>query len=110
MIMMFFQFFVWGVWYTSIAVYMAEGMGDLTHWPFTVNPIPAMAAPLFLGLVADRYFSTEKVLGVSHILGGPGGGRGRGGRVVCGGAVVCLQGREAPEATHRGAGGAEGQA
>ena len=70
-IMMFLQFFVWGAWYTSIAVYMtAEGMGGLTHWPFTVNPIAAIAAPFFLGLVADRYFSTEKVLGVLHILGG----------------------------------------
>ncbi len=70
-IMMFLQFFIWGAWYTSIAVYMtAEGMGDLTHWPFTVNPIAAIVAPFFLGLVADRYFSTEKVLGVLHILGG----------------------------------------
>jgi nucleoside transporter len=69
--MMFLQFFIWGAWYTSIAVYMtAEGMGDLTHWPFTVNPIAAIVAPFFLGLVADRYFSTEKVLGVLHILGG----------------------------------------
>lgn len=68
--MMFLQFFVWGAWYTSIAVYMtAGGMGDLTHWPFTVNPIAAIAAPFFLGLVADRYFSTEKVLGVLHVLG-----------------------------------------
>jgi nucleoside transporter len=69
--MMFLQFFVWGAWYTSIAVYMtAEGMGQLTHWPYTVNPIAAIAAPFFLGLVADRYFSTEKVLGVLHLLGG----------------------------------------
>jgi nucleoside transporter len=69
--MMFLQFFVWGAWYTSIAVYMtAEDMGHLTHWPFTVNPIAAIAAPFFLGLVADRYFSTEKVLGVLHLLGG----------------------------------------
>ncbi len=70
-VMMFLQFFVWGAWYTSIAVYMtAEGMGSLTHWPYTVNPIAAIAAPFFLGLVADRYFSTEKVLGVLHLLGG----------------------------------------
>jgi nucleoside transporter len=69
--MMFLQFFVWGAWYTSIAVYMtAGGMGHLTHWPFTVNPIAAIAAPFFLGLIADRYFSTEKVLGVLHLLGG----------------------------------------
>jgi nucleoside transporter len=70
-IMMFLQFFVWGAWYTSIAVYMTtEGMGGLTHWPYTVNPLAAIAAPFFLGLVADRYFATEKVLGVLHLMGG----------------------------------------
>jgi nucleoside transporter len=69
--MMFLQFFIWGAWYTTIAVYMtAEGMTDLTHWPFTVNPIAAIAAPFFLGLVADRYFATERVLGTLHIVGG----------------------------------------
>lgn len=70
-LMMFLQFFIWGAWYTSIAVYMsAEGMGRLTHWPFTVNPIAAIVAPFFLGLVADRFFPTEKVLGALHLLGG----------------------------------------
>jgi len=69
--MMFLQFFVWGAWYTSIAVYMtSHGMEKLTHWPYTVNPIAAIVAPFFLGLVADRYFATEKVLGVLHQLGG----------------------------------------
>lgn len=70
-IMMFLQFFIWGSWYTSIAVYMSElGMGSLTHWPYTVNPIAAIVAPFFLGMIADRFFATEKVLGVLHILGG----------------------------------------
>ncbi|MFN2572295.1 MAG: MFS transporter [Gemmatimonadales bacterium] len=69
--MMFLQFFIWGAWYTSIAVYMTNhGMERLTFWPYTVNPIAAIAAPFFLGLVADRYFATEKVLGVLHLLGG----------------------------------------
>lgn len=69
--MMFLQFFVWGAWYTTVAVYMSShGMETLTHWPFTVNPIAAIAAPFFLGLVADRYFATEKVLGTLHIMGG----------------------------------------
>ena len=68
--MMFLQFFIWGAWYTTIAVFMtSSGMETLTHWPFTVNPIAAIAAPFFLGLVADRYFATEKVLGVLHLLG-----------------------------------------
>jgi len=69
--MMFLQFFIWGAWYTTIAVYMTHhGMETLTHWPYTVNPIAAIVAPFFLGLVADRYFATEKVLGTLHILGG----------------------------------------
>jgi nucleoside transporter len=69
--MMFLQFFIWGAWYTVIAVYMtAQGMETLTHWPYTVNPVAAIVAPFFLGLVADRYFATEKVLGVLHLLGG----------------------------------------
>jgi nucleoside transporter len=69
--MMFLQFFIWGAWYTTVAVFMTNhGMETLTHWPYTVNPIAAIAAPFFLGLVADRYFATEKVLGVLHLLGG----------------------------------------
>jgi nucleoside transporter len=68
--MMFLQFFVWGAWYTTVGLYMTQqGMGTLTHWPYTVNPIAAIAAPFFLGLIADRYFATEKVLGVLHLLG-----------------------------------------
>ncbi len=70
-VMMFLQFFIWGAWYTTIAVYMTNhGMERLTFWPYTVNPIAAIVAPFFLGLVADRYFSTEKVLGALHLLGG----------------------------------------
>ena len=69
--MMFLQFFIWGAWYTTIAVYMTNhGMERLTYWPYTVNPIAAIVAPFFLGLVADRYFATEKVLGLLHVLGG----------------------------------------
>ncbi len=70
-LMMFLEFFIWGAWYTTIAVFMsAHGMGTLTHWPYTVNPIAAIVSPFFLGLIADRYFATEKVLGFLHILGG----------------------------------------
>ncbi|MFB3104845.1 MAG: hypothetical protein ACE1ZA_07950, partial [Pseudomonadales bacterium] len=51
-IMMFLQFFIWGAWYVTIGNYMTtEGMADLTHWPYTVNPIAAIIAPFFLGLV-----------------------------------------------------------
>ncbi len=69
--MMFLQFFIWGAWYVTIGNYMAaQGMADLTHWPYTVNPVAAIIAPFFLGLVADRFFATERVLGALHIIGG----------------------------------------
>jgi nucleoside transporter len=69
-LMMFLEFFIWGAWYTTVGIYMTKhDMADLTYWPFTVNPIAAIIAPFFVGLIADRYFATEKVLGTLHILG-----------------------------------------
>jgi nucleoside transporter len=67
---MFLEFFIWGGWYSMIGVYMANhGMPKLTQWPFTVNPIAAIIAPFFIGLIADRYFATQKVMGILHIIG-----------------------------------------
>ena len=68
--LMFLEFFIWGAWYSMIGVYMKNhGMPKLTQWPFTVNPIAAIIAPFFIGLIADRYFATQKVLGTLHIIG-----------------------------------------
>lgn len=70
-VMMFFQFFVWGSWYTTIGVFMSKhGMENLTHWPFTGNAIGAIVAPFIVGMIADRYFNSEKILGFLHITGG----------------------------------------
>ncbi len=69
--MMFLQFFIWGAWYVTIGNFMtANSMASYVHWPYTVNPIAAIVSPFFLGLIADRYFATEKVLGVLHLIGG----------------------------------------
>lgn len=69
-LLMFLEFFIWGAWYTTIAVFMSNhDMKNITQWPFTVNPIAAIVAPFFVGLIADRYFATERVLGVLHLLG-----------------------------------------
>jgi nucleoside transporter len=69
--MMFLQYFVWGAWYVTVGNFMvAEGMGDITHWAYTVGPLAAILSPFFLGLVSDRYFNVEKVLGALHLLGG----------------------------------------
>ncbi len=67
--MMFLQFFVWGAWYVTVGNFMVEeGMGDITHWAYTVGPLAAIISPFFLGMVADRYFDVEKLLGVLHLL------------------------------------------
>ncbi len=69
--MMFLQFFVWGAWYVTVGNYMAVNkMADGIFWAYTVGPIAAIISPFFLGMIADRFFATERVLGAMHILGG----------------------------------------
>jgi nucleoside transporter len=68
---MFLQFFIWGAWYVTVGNYMtAIGLTGVIYWAYTVSPIAAVVSPFFLGMVADRFFATEKVLGVLHVLGG----------------------------------------
>jgi nucleoside transporter len=70
-IMMFLQFFVWGAWYVTTGAFMnRNGMSDGIAWAYTVGPIAAVISPFFLGMIADRFFATEKVLGAMHLLGG----------------------------------------
>ncbi len=69
--MMFLQFFVWGAWYATVANYMIEiDMTKYIYWAFTVGPIGAIISPFFVGMIADRFFATERVLGILHIVGG----------------------------------------
>jgi len=70
-IMMFLEFFVWGAWYVTVGNYMgAHQMGEYIFWAYTVGPIAAIISPFFLGMVADRFFATEHVLSVMHLVGG----------------------------------------
>jgi nucleoside transporter len=71
-IMMFLEFFIWGAWYVSMGPYMAaRGMSDTDiGTAYTLSPIGAIIAPFFLGLIADRFFSSERVLAVMQLLGG----------------------------------------
>src|SRR5690625_6563939 len=47
-----------------------HAMYILTLWPFTVNAIGAIVAPFIVGMIADRYFNSEQILGFLHIIGG----------------------------------------
>lgn len=70
-VMMFLQFFIWGAWYVSVGNYMAaHEMTEQIFWAYTVGPIAAIISPFFLGLIADRFFATERVLATMHFLGG----------------------------------------
>ncbi len=70
-VMMFLQFFVWGAWYVSMTGFMNKmGMGGLIPAAYSVGPIAAIISPFFLGLIADRFFATERVLAAMHLLGG----------------------------------------
>jgi nucleoside transporter len=70
-VMMFLQFFLWGAWYVTVGNYMgAHGMDAGIAWAYSVGPIAAIISPFFLGMVADRFFATERVLGCLHVLGG----------------------------------------
>lgn len=70
-LMMFLEFFVWGSWYVTVGNYMtANGMTGVIDWAYSVSPIAAIVSPFFLGLIVDRYFATEKVLGILHFIGG----------------------------------------
>jgi nucleoside transporter len=68
--MMFMQFFVWGAWYVTVGNYMkAIGIAPWIGWAYTVSPLAAIVSPFFLGVVADRYFAAQRVLGVLHLIG-----------------------------------------
>ncbi len=70
--MMFLQFFIWGSWFVTTATYMtARGWdGEMIGNVYTMGPIAAVVAPIFLGLIADRFFASQVVLGVLHVVGG----------------------------------------
>ena len=70
-IMMFLQFFVWGAWFTTLGLCLnVNGMGSIIGNAYGTAPIAAIIAPLFLGLIADRFFPSQIVMGVLMLLGG----------------------------------------
>jgi nucleoside transporter len=70
-VMMFLQFFAWGSWFATLALAMGgNALGDFIGPAYESAPLGAIFAPLFLGLVADRLFSSERVMGVLMLVGG----------------------------------------
>ncbi|MGA1524108.1 MAG: MFS transporter, partial [Planctomycetota bacterium] len=71
-VMMFLQFFIWGSWYVTVGNFItaAKWADADVGWAYQVGPIAAVASPLFLGMIADRFFASERVLATMHLLGG----------------------------------------
>ncbi len=71
-IMMFFNFFIWGGWFVTLGTFLNNNLhatGAETGSVFSTQSWGAIIAPFIIGLIADRYFNAEKILGVLHLAG-----------------------------------------
>lgn len=71
-IMMFLQFFIWGGWFVTLGTFLANNLnasGGQIGMAFSTQSWGAIIAPFIIGLIADRYFNAERILGVLHLLG-----------------------------------------
>lgn len=71
-LMMFLQFFIWGGWFVTLGTFLGNNLGASgaeTGMAFSTQSWGAIIAPFFIGLIADRYFNAEKILGVLHLIG-----------------------------------------
>jgi nucleoside transporter len=70
--MMFFEYFIWGVWYVTMGTYLTRigFQGNDVGSAYSTIAWAAVISAFFVSLIADKYFSAEKITGVLHILGG----------------------------------------
>lgn len=71
-LMMFLQFFIWGGWFVTLGTFLGKNLaasGAQIGMAFSTQSWGAIIAPFIVGLIADRYFNAERILGVLHLLG-----------------------------------------
>ncbi|MAT88901.1 MAG: MFS transporter [Aestuariivita sp.] len=70
--MMFLEFFIWGGWFVTLGTFLGNNLnatGGQIAMAFSTQSWGAIIAPIFIGLIADRYFNAEKILGILHLVG-----------------------------------------
>ncbi|MEO7923800.1 MAG: nucleoside permease [Chitinophagaceae bacterium] len=71
-LMMFMNFFIWGIWFVTMGTYLGTTLkaeGVQIGAAYGTQSLGAIIAPFIIGLIADRYFSAQKILGVLHLAG-----------------------------------------
>jgi nucleoside transporter len=70
--MMFLEFFIWGGWFVTMGTFLGNTLsatGGETGMAYSTQSWGAIIAPFIIGLIADRYFNAERILGVLHLIG-----------------------------------------
>tara|TARA_B100001741_G_C16552985_1_gene600499 strand:- start:3853 stop:5061 length:1209 start_codon:yes stop_codon:yes gene_type:complete len=70
--MMFLEFFIWGGWFVTMGTFLSQSFnasGSQLAQAYETQSIGAIIAPFIIGLIADRYFSAQKILGFLHLSG-----------------------------------------
>ena len=71
-LMMFLEFFIWGGWFVTMGTFLGSNLGATgaeTGMSYSTQSWGAIIAPFIIGLLADRYFNAEKILGILHLIG-----------------------------------------
>lgn len=70
--MMFLEFFIWGGWFVTMGTFLGNNLGASgaeTAMAYSTQSWGAIIAPFIIGLIADRFFNAERILGVLHLIG-----------------------------------------